>query len=392
MALRVAVVVSHPIQYYSPIFRLLAQRVDLHVFFAQSLSPLQQAAAGFGRPFDWDIDLLSGYESTFLNNVAPRPGPHHFLGCDTPEIGDRLKQGGFDALLVVGWYLKSFVQAVWAAKRLRMPVMVRGDSQLGTPRGSLLRSAKAIAYPPLLRAFDAALYVGARSRAYYEHYHYPPDRLFFSPHCVDTEWFAARATPDRGRALRARLGIEVGEKVVLFAGKLLPFKRPLDVVEACAAPAVRGAHLLVAGSGELETALRQRAQTLGVKLHLLGFQNQTEMPAAYAASNVLVLPSTGRETWGLVANEALACGVPIVVSQAAGCAPDLAEDGATGRAVPVADTAALGKAIGELLAFPPASHAIAAISNAYGPHAACDGVERALSAVARQGLRNRTHG
>ena len=200
---RLAVVVSHPIQYYAPLFRALAARVDLEVFFGQTLSPAQQSAAGFDTAFDWDVDLLSGYRSTFLTNVARHPGPSLFNGCDTPEIGARLKAGGFDALLVMGWYLKTFVQAIWAARRMGIPVLVRGDSHLDTPRGFVVRTSKALAYPPFLRAFDAALYVGQRSRAYYEHYHYPAERLFFSPHCVDTAWFAARRAARGPAPLRA---------------------------------------------------------------------------------------------------------------------------------------------------------------------------------------------
>src|SRR5258708_26105592 len=86
-ALRLAVVLSHPIQYYAPFFRALAERLDLHVFFGQTLTAAQQASAGFDTAFDWDVDLVSGYRSTFLNNIAARPGPVRFFGCDTPEIG-----------------------------------------------------------------------------------------------------------------------------------------------------------------------------------------------------------------------------------------------------------------------------------------------------------------
>jgi glycosyltransferase involved in cell wall biosynthesis len=377
--MRLAAVISHPIQYYAPIFRELAGRVDLHVFYGQSLSPAQQAT-GFGAPFRWDVDLLSGYSSSFLTNVSARPGPDNFFGCDTPEIGRELKRGRFDAVLVVGWYLKAFIQATLAAKRLGLPVAVRGDSQLGTPRGFGVRAAKALAFPPLLRAFDAALYVGQRSRAYFEHYQYPAQRLFFSPHCIDTEWFAARATPEAGRALRTRLGIGPEERAVLFAGKLVPFKRPLDVVEACAG--MSNVHVVVAGAGELESALRVRADALGVRLHVLGFLNQSEMPAAYAAADTLVLPSTGRETWGLVANEALACGTPILVSDAVGCAPDLAADAFAGRVFALGDMPGLTQTISKMLATPPSRADIRAKSDAHSLRAAVDGLERAL-AVAR---------
>jgi len=385
---RLAIVVSHPIQYYAPLFRELAGRIELKVYFAQKVTAAQQGAAGFGTAFDWDVDLLSGYDSEFLENVSTRPGPSRFNGADTPAIGRRLAGGGFDAVLVLGWYLRSFAQAILAARRLGLPVMVRGDSQLGPPGPRAL--AKAIAYPGLLRVFDAALYVGARSRAFYERYHYPADRLFHSPHCVDTEWFGARATAESGQALRGRLGIGVEEKVVLFAGKLLPFKRPLDIIDAWPLTETRP-RLLFAGSGELEGALAARAGDLGAPLHQLGFLNQTEMPAAYAAADLLVLPSTARETWGLVANEALACGVPVVVSDASGCAPDLAGDGAAGRVFPMGDVRALAAAIEAVLMSPPACDVVAARSKTHSLAAAADGIETGLAAVVasrRSGRRN----
>jgi glycosyltransferase involved in cell wall biosynthesis len=381
---RLAIVVSHPIQYYAPLFRELAGRIRLKVYFAQKVTPAQQGAAGFGEAFDWDVDLLSGYDWELLENVSARPGPSHFNGADTPGIGRRLAEGGFDAVLVFGWYLKSHVQAIRAARRLGLPVMVRGDSQLGPSGAKAL--AKAIAYPTLLRSFDAALYVGARSRAFYQHYRYPAGRLFHSPHCIDTDWFAARATPENGRALRDRLGIGLEEEVVLFAGKLLPFKRPLDLVDAWPLTTSRP-RLLVAGSGELEGALSARAGDLGAPLHRLGFLNQSEMPAAYAAADLLVLPSTARETWGLVANEALACGVPVIVSDAAGCAPDLAGDGAAGRVFPLGDVRALGQAIDAMLTRPPTPAAVAARSQAHSLAAAADGIEAAMAAVGGRAIR-----
>jgi glycosyltransferase involved in cell wall biosynthesis len=380
--MRLAIAASHPIQYYAPLFRELARRIDLHVFYAHRATPQQQAAAGFGQAFDWDVDLASGYDHSFLVNRSQRPGTDHFGGCDTPEIGERLGAGGFDALLVFGWNLKSSVQAVMAAKRLGLPVMVRGDSQLSTPRSPLKRWVKALAYPPLLRTFDAALYVGRRSRAYYEHYNFPVERLFASPHCVDTEAFAAGATAQARQALRAELGAAPHTKLLLFAGKLLAFKRPLDVVEIAARLRALGAdaRMIVAGSGELEAPLAAAAKTAQVPLSLLGFRNQSAMPAAYAAADLLVLPSDGRETWGLVCNEALACGTPILVSEAVGCAPDLA-DGIVGRAFPTADTEAAAVAAAAILNDPPTPAALAAKSAGNSLAAAADGIVQALRAV-----------
>jgi len=384
---RLAVLASHPIQYYGPLFRELAKSIELHVFFAHRATAQQQAAAGFGTAFEWDVDLTSGYEHSFLRNVSKAPGVDHFSGCDTPEIGKHLAGGRFDALLVGGWFLKSFLQGIWAAKQLGLPVLIRGDSQLETPRPGPKRWLKELAYPPFLRSFDAALYVGQRSRAYYEHYRYPKARLFSSPHCVDTGWFAARAGPGARAELRGRLGIGEAEKVVLFAGKLIPFKRPLDAIEICAAASAQGApvRLLVAGSGELEAALRDRAKARGVALDLLGFQNQSQMPAAYAAADALILPSDGHETWGLVCNEALACGVPLLVSDAAGCAEDLTGEGLGGYSYRLGDITDAAERLVRVLQNPPTKGDLAVLSNRHGLAAAAGGVFDAL-----QGLRDRS--
>ncbi|MDB5451908.1 MAG: glycosyltransferase, partial [Caulobacteraceae bacterium] len=234
----------------------------------------------------------------------------------------------------------------------------------------------------LLRAFDAALYVGQRSRAYYEHYGFPAHRLFFSPHCVDTAAFAAGATPAARRALRAEVDASDDSLLLLFAGKLLPFKRPLDLIDIAARLRSRGsdARAIIAGSGELQAALAERAAAAAVPLSLLGFRNQSAMPAAYAAADLLVLPSDGRETWGLVCNEALACGRPILVSNAVGCAPDLA-DGVVGRAFATGDADGAADAAASLLSDPPSPADLRARSDAYGLAAAADGVVEAMRVV-----------
>lgn len=381
--MRLAIVASHPVQYYAPLFRELAKRLDLMVFYAHRATPQDQSQAGFGVGFTWDIDLLSGYPYEFLHNVAASPTLDRFAGVDTPEIGRRLGAGRFDAVLVMGWWLKCFHQALWAAKRRRIPVLVRGDSHLDTPRAAWKRWSKAIAYPIFLRSFDAALIVGERNRAYWRHYGYPERRMFNSPHCVDNDWFAVRATPQARAELRERLGLAPDAKLVLFAGKLLPFKRPLDVIEAAALARRTGVavEVLVAGSGPLESELRTRARSLGVPTHFLGFCNQTEMPIAYAACDLLVLPSDGRETWGLVVNEALACGRPVLVSDAVGCAPDMAKCLGAGAVFPVEDVRTLAASMQQVLSASFDRALLAETATAFSIHAACSGVECAVRAL-----------
>jgi len=185
--------------------------------------------------------------------------------------------------------------------------------------------------------------------------------------------------------LRAKLRIGPHTDVLLFAGKLVPFKRPLDLIAAASKCRSTGANIevMIAGEGELRPHLAVAAEVAGVPLHFLGFCNQSEMPAAYAAADCLVVPSDARETWGLVANEALACGRPVIVSDAVGAGPDLVGDASTGRIFPVADVAALANAIGDVLFSRPTPEAIAAKSHAYSLEAAVEGIEAALDVVAK---------
>ena len=380
---KLGILVGHPIQYYTPLFRELTSRMDVHVLYGQLADQAQQAAAGFGVGFEWDIDLMSGYASTVLNNVSQTPDVAAFNGCDVPTMTADLARLNLDSLLVFGWYQKVFLQGIWAAKRLGIPVMVRGDSQLGTPGRALKRLVKNAVYPPLLRFFDAALYVGEHSRAYYTHFGYPQNRLFFSPHCIDTERFAGQATDVARNERRAALGVLPDTPLILFAGKLVSFKRPLDVIRATARLRASGslAEVVIAGAGPLQHEVEAEAAKLGVPLYCLGFCNQSEMPSIYAAADVLVLPSS-RETWGLVCNEALASGTPIVVSDVCGCAPDLASDGNVGRVFRLGDITDLANCLANGLASRPSKEEIRSLSDTYSVSRAADGVAAALARLA----------
>jgi len=386
--MRLAIVASHPIQYQTPLFRELAGRFDVKVFFAYRATPRDQAAAGYGVEFEWDNDLLSGYPFTFVENKSFRPGLKHFFGCDTPSVAAELAQYRPDAVLVLGWNLKSYWQAIWAGKRARIPVLVRGDSQLQTPRTAIKRAVKSFIYPVGLRVFDAALYVGTHSRRYWEHYGYPRQRLFASPHCVDNQWFASRATPDARAALRATYSIPASAKVVLFAGRVVALKRIFDLLAAAELLKKRGINLtiMLAGSGPLENEIAAAAAAIGTRLVQLGFCNQSQMPGAYAAADVLALPSDS-ETWGLVVNEAIASGTPVVVSDACGCSPDLA-DGTAGLTYPTGNVESLAAAINQLLKFPPSAAELASVAARHSVRAAADGVEAAMKACLSRGKKN----
>lgn len=375
--MRIGFLVSHPIQYFAPLFRELAKQCDLTVFYAHRQTAEQQARAGFDVAFEWDVDLLSGYHSKFLRNVARTPSTDRFFGCDTPEIAGEIAGGSFDGFVVPGWALRAYWQAVHACRRAGVPVFVRGDSQLVGPRSGAVRLAKAVAFRGVLRRFDGFLYVGQRNREYLQHYGAPSQRLFFSPHCVDNDAFRAASEATRRTLTPARR--------VLFVGKLIERKRPFDLLQAAARLAAEGRPVDVAfaGSGDQQDALAAAAAASGVRAHFHGFVNQSELPGIYAAADVIVLPSDGRETWGLVVNEAMACGVPAVVSDAVGCGPDLVEPGVTGAVFPLGNVAALADGIGKVLALDRARtrQALAERMETYSPARAAQGIAGAASAL-----------
>ncbi len=340
---------SHPIQYYSPWFRRLAGLVDLHVYYFVKQNPKGQAQSGFGVEFDWDMPLLDGYSYTFLKNRARNPSVGRFWGANTPEVEEICRAQRFDAVVLVGWNRWSAWQTIHACRRAGTPVLMRGDSIL-EPGRTPYRMVKYIPYRAVLPHMGTHLYVGQRNLEYLRHYGVPEQRLHFVPHFVDDEWFGECASVARrsgtAAGVRAALGIPENAVVALFCGKLLARKRPQDLVRACLTSRgeMRGAefHVVLVGDGPMHDHLEEEAGGLrGSRVHLAGFQNQTALPSYYAAADFLVLPSERHESWGLVANEAMACGLPVIVTDRVGCAPDLVTARETGMVYPVGDVPAL---------------------------------------------------
>lgn len=317
------------------------------VVHATEPSPEQQGV-GFDRAFTWDVPLTEGYQCIVVrpSRATDRVDSSSFIGLDVPEIAGAIKATTPDVVLITGWYSITLVRALVACRRLGVPVLYRGDSHLlSGPRG--WRRLPWIAKTwLLLKQFDAYLSPGTRVNDYLRWFGASEDRIFHVPHGVDNEMFGRcaaqfRQTADRAAARRS-LDIDPNAFVPLFVGKLIPSKRPLNIVRAVARLG-KDATLLVAGSGQLESEVRAEAKRLNVDLRLVGFLNQTELGKVYAVADCLTLPSDFPETWGLVVNEAIATGLPAVVSDAVGCGPDLVKDGETGYIYPLDNVQALAE-------------------------------------------------
>ena len=345
-----AILTTHPIQYQVPLWQALAKegKIPFEVWYLSDHGIKPTHDPEFGKSFSWDIEMLRGYPYQFLKINHHGEVNHFWQLCPGKSFGKRFREKGVKALLIQGWQVLAYWQAVWQARAARVSVWVRGESSDLAPLPEWRKFSKRIFLRPFLRRIDHFLYIGEASRRFYEQYGVTQERLHPAPYCVDNERFARQAEmllPERAQ-IRSKWNIPENAFCVLFAGKFIPKKRPLDLVYAACSPSLkekgRPIHLLFAGSGELGSKLRQvchvvfdtesfpqttfqqiRCECNRPHASFVGFLNQTEISKAYVAADCLVLPSDYRETWGLVVNEAMASGIPCVVSDACGSCEDL---------------------------------------------------------------------
>jgi glycosyltransferase involved in cell wall biosynthesis len=358
---RLAVVLSHPVQYFSPLFRRLAERpeISLTVLYSSLVGALPAMDPGFGVKVAWDTPLLEGYEFKILKNLWPgRWGGSRSYA--SPGIVTELWRGRYDAVLVYGWGDLSAWLAIMAARFAHRPCIITGDSN-GLYEKELpwlkARVKKAV-LTRLFRRVQAFLVTGPFNRMFYENYGVRADKLFFAPLAVDNGYFMRKAELARPRKdeIRARYGIPPHILLLLFVGKLVSRKRPLDIVFVLkelqhAFPSLGAAWV---GDGELRPQLEAEIARQGVeRAYLLGFKNQNELPDLYAMADVFALPSW-HEPMGLVANEAMASGLPVIASNRTGVwgAGGLVRDGETGFVYPAGDVRALCEAVTKLAGDP----------------------------------------
>lgn len=323
--IRLAVVATHPIQYYAPWFRHLSRDLEIKVFYLWDFGVTEQIDHGFGKTIQWDVPLLSGYEYEFVPNTSRKPGTHHFRGLKNPNLKQRIASYDPTAVLFMGYNYESFYRLLSSWTDNRVPLLLRGDSHRLLRRKGLTERFRRRFIKKVFKHFSAFLYVGKANQTYYQYHGIPSSKLFFAPHAVDNDYFTSGKddAEKSASAWRRELGIPPNHAVVMFVGKFEEKKRPRDLLEAFVSANLQDATLLFVGSGALDTELR----SLGLKhpnICFASFQNQSMMPRTYAAADLLVLPSYGpRETWGLAVNEAMCLSRPVIVSDHVGCAQDL---------------------------------------------------------------------
>ncbi len=393
-----AILTTHPIQYQTPIWRGLANNTSLpfKVFFMSDQGIKASFDPGFNRSLAWDIDLLEGYPSEYLSaQTGSKQDAFGWLKLK-PGFADMLKQQGVKVLWVQGWQVMAYWQAIREAKKAGIQIWLRGESNLRSNKGGLKQSLKWLVLKRLLNKVDYFLTIGKANQAFYQKLGYKPERMIRAPYCIENKRFREQAEalrPDRAE-IRKAWGIPEDAFCFLSVGKFIPKKRPLDIVAGLAhlqeKHPHKKVHMLWVGTGELNDALHEACNvryeadkgllpgdgSSKPAASFAGFLNQSEIARAYVAADALVLPSDAKETWGLVTNEAMASGLPCVVSAEVGCADDLILPHFPEFCFPMGDIDALAEAMLKMMQNPPSADKVQEIIDAYD----CD---RTVESVAK---------
>lgn len=321
----VLIISTHPIQYQVPWFQFLAKQptINLKVLYL-SFPNAQTQGIGFGIPFEWDIPLLEGYDWQLLEEIYHLPFRFSFLSSLLKNPVQLLQELQPDIVLLTGWQCLPLVQLLFACRQLTIPCLVRGESNGLKPRPPWIRWIHQI----LLSNFSAYLAIGHANRHFYITNQVPKTKIFHCPYFVDNQRFldTVSALKSDRQLIRKSFGIPCKATCFLYVGKLEKKKHLLDLIDAFAIAFNQKndkLYLLVVGSGELLADAQKKVAAQHLPVTFAGFLNQSAMPRAYVAADCLVLPSDYGETWGLVVNEAMACGLPAIVSDRVGCGPDL---------------------------------------------------------------------
>ena len=355
---RLLLVTTHPVQYSSPVFREMARnpRMDIEVAYCS----LQGAEAGvdkdFGVEVKWDVPLLDGYPWTQEPNRARHPSLDHFFGLVNTSLWRKIRKGRYDAVVMyTGYRFASFWIALAAAKISGTKIIYGTDASSIAPReGSRLKNwLKPRIVSFIFHRADATFGASSAGKEYLKSLEIPPHRIGIIPLVVDNDWWLSRSKSVDRSAVRASWGVPIDAPVVIFCAKLQSWKRPLDLLRAFAAAGMADAHLVYAGDGPLANELAQEAAQLGIsdRVHFLGFQNQSQLPAAYSSADLFVLPSK-YDPCPAVVCEAMLCGLPVILSDEIRGRKEQIDEGETGYMFPCGNVDALAEILRRTLADP----------------------------------------
>ena len=376
MTRRVALLTEIIAPYRIPVFNALAARsdVDLHVIF------LSETDASLRQWHVYKDEIHFSYE--VLPAWRRRVGKYNLLL--NRGVGLALNRARPDAVVCGGYsYVASWQAALWARRR-GLPVLLWCESTAhDLRRRRRLVEFMKTRFSRLCTAFVAA---GKSSHDYLRQLGAPLQRIFIAPDAVDVKLYGSLAEQARQRAAAVRAQHDLSARYFLYVGRLVPEKGVFDLLSAYAQLGESERSqigLVFAGDGLSRAQLAERAAAISPgHVRFCGFVHREDLPALYALAEALVFP-THSDTWGLVVNEAMACGLPVIASEVAGCVADLVEDGKNGFLVPAGNVAELTRAMRTWFAHPelttPMGERSARRIQAYTPESCAEGLANAVT-------------
>lgn len=361
--------------YRIPVFNALAQHqeIDLHVvFLAETDTALRQ----------WSVfkdEIRFSYE--VLPSWRLRLGGKNLLL--NWRLAASLRRFAPQAIICGGYNYPASWQALWWARRNQADFVLWSESNQHDARSGSLLVERMKSY--FLSRCSRYAVPGRSSFDYLWSFGLPEEKIFTAPSVVDNDWFESHARAARANDDEIRRRLRLPHRFVLFAGRLVPEKGVFDLLRAYGRledNIRRKVGLVFAGDGSSRAELERRSKSIDPgAICFLGFAQREDLAAVYGLADVLVLP-THSDPWGLVVNEAMACGLPVIVTNVAGCAAELVDDGWNGFVVLPLDTDKLTCAIETVLRSPESRQQMSAHSleriRHYSPEACAAG----LAAVA----------
>lgn len=344
---RFAIIAPHLIQYQTPFFKELANcpEINLIVFFCSDFGLKEYMDEGFGKKVKWDIPLLDGYKYVFLKNLSPFPHPSSFWGLINPGVINYLKKEKFDAIWVHGWNSFTNWLVFLFAPIFGVPILLRSETNLLNKVSPIKNFFKHLILGWLFKRVSAFLAIGKYNTEFYKSYGVKEENIFCVPYSVNNEYLFKRAQEllPQKKDLKGKYGLSQDLPVILYSGKLISDKRPMNLLKAFyeLKKEKLSTSLVFLGDGILRKELEGYVKNNNLEdVFFMGFKNQTELPEFYAIADVLVLPSR-HEPWGLVVNEAMCFELPVIVSDKVGASGDLVKGGDNGYIFQFGDYLAL---------------------------------------------------
>jgi glycosyltransferase involved in cell wall biosynthesis len=345
---RVLLVCSQPIQSSNGL-QLLAQDPIVEMLMAYCSLPdpkLWQGSESINKHV-FDTQVLDGYPWVYVPNYSPLPSLNKAFGLVNLGIVKLVPQ--FDCCIVYGDAFVSFWLAIIISKLLSKPLLLSTDATyLEAPSGGTWKIAIKRLFLPFLYKYiaDGVLVPSTASKRFLQSLDVEAERIFITPYVVDNEGIAKTAQLTNRNQIRAEWQVPIDALVVVFCAKFIPRKRPQDLVKAFALANVANSYLVLVGDGPLKEALQEEVEQLGIteRVKFLGFVKYSFLPQVYTSSDLLVHPAEW-EPYGLPVNEAMVCGIPVVVSDRVGAGYDLVQEGVTGFTYPSGDVDALASVL-----------------------------------------------